>query len=52
MNRDGRLLVNEAAVSRFERLLIGLGLEKKWARLLVDWIDSDTDGGFSGRRRR
>jgi len=44
--QDGRLRINEAAVTRFERLLTSLDLEKKWARLIVDWIDSDMEGGF------
>ncbi|HET8691570.1 MAG TPA: type II secretion system minor pseudopilin GspK [Steroidobacteraceae bacterium] len=34
--------VNEDAVGRFERLLVFVGAQPRWARLMVDWIDSDT----------
>jgi general secretion pathway protein K len=34
--------VNESAVQAFQNLLQILGLETKWAALLVDWIDADS----------
>ena len=38
MNRDRPArLVNEVVLSRFERLIIGLGFEQKCVSLLVDW---------------
>jgi general secretion pathway protein K len=30
----------------FQRLLQMVGLEPKWAQLMADWIDSDTEPGF------
>ncbi len=41
---------NMLAVAQFTRLLAALGLEPKWADLLLDWIDADSlvtgnDGG-------
>lgn len=38
--------VDEAAVRRFERLLEILEMEAKWARIIADWIDSDTNPQF------
>ncbi|MGQ0384464.1 MAG: type II secretion system minor pseudopilin GspK [Gammaproteobacteria bacterium] len=37
---------NEENVARFERLLAGVGADRRWARLLADWLDSDTVPGF------
>jgi general secretion pathway protein K len=34
------------AIERFERLLERLGIERKWARLLADWLDADTVPDF------
>lgn len=39
-------VVNEAAVNRFTRLLEILELEPKWAKIIADWIDSDTREEF------
>jgi general secretion pathway protein K len=33
---------NEIAVAQFQRLLTAVGLETKWASLLLDWIDADS----------
>ncbi len=30
------------SIEQFQRLLVSLGLEPKWAGLMADWIDSDT----------
>lgn len=38
--------VDEAAVRRFERLLEILEMETKWARIIADWIDSDSNPQF------
>jgi general secretion pathway protein K len=38
--------VNELAVARFERLLEGAGADRRWARIMADWLDSDTVPGF------
>lgn len=38
--------VNTQAVARFERLLEILELETKWANIIADWIDSDTNPNF------
>ena len=37
---------NEPAIGRFERLLAYAGADKRWARILADWIDPDTVPGF------
>lgn len=34
------------AIERFERLLEILELEPKWAKIIVDWIDSDIEAEF------
>lgn len=34
------------AIERFERLLERLDLDRKWARLLADWLDADTVPDF------
>jgi general secretion pathway protein K len=38
--------VNEASLARFERLLDEAGAERRWARILADWLDNDTIPGF------
>ena len=38
--------VDAAAVKRLERLLEILELEPKWANIIADWIDSDTNPQF------
>lgn len=38
--------VNEAALARFERLLDQVGAERRWARILADWLDRDTVPGY------
>ena len=38
--------VDPAAVKRFERLLEILEMETKWANIIADWIDSDTNPQF------
>lgn len=37
---------DEIAYERFKRLLVQLDLEEKWADIVADWIDSDTQEGF------
>ena len=34
--------VNETAVAQFERLLLLVGAQTRWARIMVDWIDDGT----------
>jgi general secretion pathway protein K len=43
---NGVLKKDPEAVKRFETLLDILGLEKKWAGFIVDWIDTDIDPEF------
>ncbi len=38
--------VDEAEIARFERLLENVGAERRWARIMADWIDADTVPGF------
>jgi len=38
--------VNELSIARFERLLTYVGSEPRWARILADWLDTDTVPGF------
>lgn len=40
---DGQGVKVPIAVAQFQRLLEMVGLESKWANLLVDWIDRDTN---------
>lgn len=44
LNADGT--TNEEAVRQFQRILELLGLETKWARTVVDWIDADNEAQF------
>lgn len=37
---------NELSIARFERLLTFAGAEPRWARILADWLDTDTVAGF------
>jgi general secretion pathway protein K len=34
--------VDEDSVKRFERLLVFVGAQPRWARMMVDWIDANT----------
>jgi general secretion pathway protein K len=47
VNKEG--IPDQVNVNAFEALLVALGLEPKWAPMLVDWIDADLvpqpDGG-------
>lgn len=43
---NGVLKKDPEAFARFENLLDILGLEKKWAGFIVDWIDTDIDPEF------
>lgn len=45
-SENNQLVEDQAAVKRFERLLEILELEPKWAKLIVDWMDSDIDPAF------
>lgn len=38
--------VDDASVARFERLLEQLGADRRWARIMADWLDADTVPGF------
>ncbi|HEU0224462.1 MAG TPA: type II secretion system minor pseudopilin GspK [Steroidobacteraceae bacterium] len=38
--------VDEATLARFERLLEQVGAQRRWARILADWLDRDTVPGF------
>jgi general secretion pathway protein K len=37
---------NEASVKIFERLLVLIGAQARWARIMADWIDADTIPGI------
>jgi general secretion pathway protein K len=39
-------VVNDAEVARFERLLVLVGADSRWARIMADWIDIDTMPGI------
>jgi len=38
--------VNEPGVLRFERLLDNVAADRRWARIMVDWLDADTVPGY------
>lgn len=44
--QGGRFVRDDLAYERFKRLLAILELEEKWADILVDWLDSDSNEGF------
>ena len=43
---SGEYAISQPALDRFTRLLQVLELEEKWAPIIADWIDSDTNEGF------
>jgi len=46
MAQDGELKGDPKAIARFEQLLEILDLETKWAKIIVDWIDTDIQPEF------
>lgn len=42
----GRYVKDQAGIERLQRLLDLLQVETKWAGLIADWIDSDTEANF------
>ncbi len=44
VDSDGNTV--ESSVERFERLLVLAGAQPRWARIMADWIDSDTIAGI------
>jgi general secretion pathway protein K len=46
MDQGGKLVLDENAQHRFERLLELLELEPKWALIIADWIDTDVQPNF------
>ncbi len=45
---DGAGGIDEASLEQFERLLVALDIDPKFARVAADWIDSDTQPAFPG----
>jgi general secretion pathway protein K len=43
---NGKYLVHQPAVDQLTRLLDLLDMEDKWAPIIADWLDSDTNEGF------
>ncbi len=37
---------DETSIARFERLLLLVGAQPRWARIMVDWLDEDTVPGI------
>jgi general secretion pathway protein K len=37
---------DDASIARFERLLLLVGAQPRWARILADWLDEDTVPGI------
>lgn len=46
VKQGDKFVRDEIAYERFKRLLVLLELEEKWADIVADWIDSDTQEGF------
>ncbi|MCI0436050.1 MAG: type II secretion system minor pseudopilin GspK [Gemmatimonadetes bacterium] len=44
LGNDGT--VNEPSVERFQRLLENVDADRRWARIMADWLDADTVPGF------
>jgi general secretion pathway protein K len=43
---DENRLPDEAGIARFERLLLLVGAQQRWARIMADWLDDDTVPGI------
>jgi general secretion pathway protein K len=43
---DEDRLPDEANIARFERLLLLVGAQPRWARIMADWLDQDTVPGI------
>jgi general secretion pathway protein K len=43
---DANGVADPVSIQIFQRLLVMVGLEPKWAQLMADWIDTDTEPGF------
>ena len=43
---DKDRLPDEASIARFERLLLLVGAQPRWARIMADWLDQDTVPGI------
>jgi general secretion pathway protein K len=43
---NGKYIIHQPAVEQLTRLLELLDLEDKWASIIADWLDSDTNEGF------
>jgi general secretion pathway protein K len=43
---DENRLPDEAGIARFERLLLLVGAQPRWARIMADWLDENTDPGI------
>ena len=44
--RYGNAATKEANIARFERLLVLVGADPRWARIMADWVDDDTVPGI------
>ncbi|MEQ1581957.1 MAG: type II secretion system minor pseudopilin GspK [Steroidobacteraceae bacterium] len=44
LRADGK--ANPQALAQFERILVALNLETRWAGMIVDWIDADANPNF------
>jgi general secretion pathway protein K len=43
---DENRVPDETSIARFERLLLLVGAQPRWARVLADWLDQDTVPGI------
>jgi len=43
---DANGVADPVSIQIFQRLLVMVGLEPKWAQLMADWIDTDAEPGF------
>jgi len=43
---DENRVADEASIARFERLLLLVGAQQRWARIMADWLDEDTVPGI------
>lgn len=43
---DNNRVPDEASIARFERLLLLVGAQQRWARIMADWLDDDTVPGI------
>jgi general secretion pathway protein K len=45
VNQNGQIIEDPLPLAQFQRILVAVGLEPKWAGIARDWIDADDQAG-------